>query len=76
MTTEEAKARLNLLGYDPASVLATKNGYAVWIDTVGNCRVKNLKDARFRGLTGAFYDNHTGKGETALQAALDAIPSE
>jgi hypothetical protein len=74
VTLSEAKTALSALGYDVVDIFAVKNGHAVFQDTAGNVRVKNLNDTRFRGLRGAFYDDHTGNGETALQAALNSIP--
>jgi hypothetical protein len=52
VTLSEAKTALSALGYDVVDIFAVKNGHAVFQDTAGNVRVKNLNDTRFRGLRG------------------------
>lgn len=66
-----AMRRLSHVGYDCTQVLGVVGWWAVWQDTCGNVRLSEAR-GRFRGLQGAFYDNHDGKGETALEAALAA----
>jgi hypothetical protein len=73
MTERNAFERLDAMGYDVVAVLAVKGDSAVWRDTCGNVRVKNLADGRYRGLRGVFYANHNGRGETAVEAALASI---
>ena len=72
MTKEEAKTLLQQLGYDIVEVFVVIGPRVVFTDTAGNVRIKDTR-RRFEGLKGVFYDNHSGQGETAIEAAIAAI---
>jgi hypothetical protein len=72
MTHDDVSKILLHKGYDLMNVLAIDEPYVVWQDGIGNVRVKDLRRP-FEGLLGAFYHNHNGNGETAVEAALAAI---
>lgn len=59
------------LGYDLSEVLVVEGEDVVYLCGAGRIRIG--KTNRWLPSRGAFYDNHTGRGETAVQAAVAAI---